>query len=298
MRSAPTDNGCLPDAACSTFPGSAWSPAARDHDVRLWDVATGKVLKRFSGSPGAVTALAFSRDGRRFLSGSHDGTLRLWQIDTGKEVRLYEGHDGRVRGVSFFPTGRRPLGGRGRPAAPWALPPDVTDLVKDLSGDDAAARLAALAALMRLGKDARPAIPALFEVLERRDEKLRSGALQLLRDLSPLDKEHVALLDRLLQDGTFPEGRLFALDALAGLGADAAPAAKSLLAVVGDKDVVVRRKALKALAPVVREVGDAAFRPLLEALRDPDKEVSAAAETALEKMSAPEADQLRRCACC
>ena len=129
------------------------------------------MLNRFSRLSGGGNGAAGvrSRDGRRFLSGSQRRYgVRLWQIDTGKEVRRYEGHDGRVRGLAFFPTGRRALsaGEDGR-LRPWVLPPDITDLVKDLGGDDAPARLEALAALTRLGKSAQPAIPALFEALAR-----------------------------------------------------------------------------------------------------------------------------------
>jgi WD40 repeat protein/HEAT repeat protein len=266
---------------------------SRDHDVRLWDVREAKELKRFTGHPAAVTALAFNGDGSRFLSGSQDGTLRLWQIDTGKEIRRYEGHDGRVTAVAFFPAGRRAISaGEDGKLRTWALPPDLTDLVRDLRGEDASARLAAIAELARLRQDARAAIPAMFEALTRRDEKLRPKVLQVLRDLSPLGKEHVLRLDRLLQDTTFPEGRLFALDALDGLGKDASPAAKSLLAAVSDKDVIVRRKALKVLAPLVGELGDAAFRPLLDALRDRDGEVSAAAAAALDKLGPPKAEHV------
>jgi WD40 repeat protein/HEAT repeat protein len=275
------------------IPGIGLVAGGRDYEIRLWDTSTGKEQKRFPGHTSAVTALVFEREGRRFLSGSHDGSIRLWQIESGKELRRYDGHDGRVRAVSFFPTGRRALsaGDDGR-LRTWALPLEVADLIADLRGADAEARLRALADLARRREEARAAIPALFQALIRPDEKLRAKVLELMRDLLPLGKEHVPRLDRLLADRAYPEGRLFALDALAALGADAAAAAKGLLSAVADKDPVVRRKAMKALVPVAGELGKDGFRRLLKALSDPDKEVRAGALSALAKLGTPSAEHV------
>ncbi len=274
-------------------PGIGAVAGARDHEIRLWDVTTGKERKRFVGHSAAVTSIECSADGRRCLSGSHDGSLRLWDLETGKELRRYDGHDGRVRGIAFFPGGRRAVsaGEDGR-LRTWTLPLEISDLIADLRGADAARRLRAVTELSSRKDEVKSAIGPLFQALMLDDDKLRFAILKLLRDLSPLDKEHVLRLDRLLQDRTFPEGRLFALDALAALGADAAPAAKTLLLLVDERDLTVRRKVLKAIAPVAGELGASGFRPLLQALRDSDKEVSAAAETALEKFGVPAAENV------
>jgi WD40 repeat protein/HEAT repeat protein len=289
----PNGQRALTGCGMQQIPGLGLVPGGRDYDIRLWDPSTGKEERRFSGHSSAVTALAFDRDGRRFLSGSHDGKIRFWQVETGKELRRYDGHDGRVRAIAFFPNGRRAIsaGEDGR-LRTWALPLDVSDLIADLGGAEAEARLRALDDLASRRDDARAAIPALFQALIRPDEKLRASVLQLLRDLSPLDKEHVLRLDRLLQDRSFPEGRTFALDALAALGADAAPAAKEMLGAVADKDVTIRRKAMKALLPVAGELGNDGFRPLIEALRDSDKDVRGGADAALAKLGTPPAEHL------
>ena len=87
--------------------------------------------------------------------------------------------------------------------------------------------------------------------------------LGVLKSFSPLEKEHVGRLERVLKEKQFTRGRLYAAEELARLGEDARPAAKSLLAAVADDDVAVRRKSLEALAPVIDAVAATAFKPLV-----------------------------------
>lgn len=51
-----------------------------DRTVRVWDVASGKELRRFAGHEGAVQTLAFSPDGQRLASGSEDTTILIWDL--------------------------------------------------------------------------------------------------------------------------------------------------------------------------------------------------------------------------
>ena len=96
----------------------AFSPDGRyvlsgssDKTLRLWEVATGKELRRFEGHSGRVCSVAFSPDGRYVLSGSRDKTIRLWEVATGKELRRFEGHSSWVISVAFSPDGRYILSG-------------------------------------------------------------------------------------------------------------------------------------------------------------------------------------------
>ncbi len=78
-------------------PGGQISALALSRDGH-WLVTAGKAapiawdasaLRRVSvvGHRGAVTGLAFSADGTRFVSGSGDHTLRMWSVATGTELR-------------------------------------------------------------------------------------------------------------------------------------------------------------------------------------------------------------------
>jgi WD40 repeat protein len=56
-------------------------------ELKLWELATGKELRSFSGHTGSVASVAFSPNGRFALSGSWDNTLKLWELASLKLTR-------------------------------------------------------------------------------------------------------------------------------------------------------------------------------------------------------------------
>jgi WD40 repeat protein len=64
-----------------SFDGRYALSGGYDSTLRLWDVATGKEIRRFEGHSGKVTSVAFSPDGKYALSGSGEDTFMLWQFD-------------------------------------------------------------------------------------------------------------------------------------------------------------------------------------------------------------------------
>jgi WD40 repeat protein len=54
------------------------SYACSDGGIWLWDLPTGKLLKKLNGFPDFVENLTFSADGSLLIAGSRDGTLRVY----------------------------------------------------------------------------------------------------------------------------------------------------------------------------------------------------------------------------
>jgi WD40 repeat protein len=57
-----------------------------DGAVRLWDVDTCKVVKKWTGHTREVVSVCWGQDGRRVLSGSVDGTARQWDVESGETI--------------------------------------------------------------------------------------------------------------------------------------------------------------------------------------------------------------------
>jgi WD40 repeat protein len=93
-------------------PGGKYLAAGynKDKDLYLWDLATGKVVRKFVGHTSPDNHLAVSPDGKRILSWSYgdDRALRLWDVETGKELKKLEGHAEKAEGV-FSPDGKKVL---------------------------------------------------------------------------------------------------------------------------------------------------------------------------------------------
>ena len=58
------------------------------------------------GHPAAVTALAFSPDGKTIATGSKDKTVKLWETSSGNEIRTLAGHSSQVNDIRFTPDGK------------------------------------------------------------------------------------------------------------------------------------------------------------------------------------------------
>jgi WD40 repeat protein len=88
--------------------------------IKLWDVASGKLLRTLRGHKSWISNVAFSPDGRTLASsgGVMDGddwdpTIKLWDVATGRELRTLTGNLGRVTSVAFSPDGRTLASGSG-----------------------------------------------------------------------------------------------------------------------------------------------------------------------------------------
>jgi len=86
-----------------------------DKTARLWDIATGIELRRFTGHSDAVRSAVFSSDDRFVLTASGhykengDNTVRLWDARTGQSRLLMSGHTKPVTAAVMSPDSKLAL---------------------------------------------------------------------------------------------------------------------------------------------------------------------------------------------
>ena len=72
-----------------TRDGRTAASVGRDGTIRLWEVATGRELRRFSVGPAQATGLAFAPDGKRLAATGGNGNARLWDVASGRLLREF-----------------------------------------------------------------------------------------------------------------------------------------------------------------------------------------------------------------
>ncbi|MEM7775186.1 MAG: PDZ domain-containing protein [Pseudomonadota bacterium] len=118
---------------------------AKRHAIRVIDFQTGAPVAILEGHRDAVLGVAFSRDGRRIVSGSFDKTAIVWQAADGQDgkpdwsrAQLYrqlKGHTREIYGVAFLPNADRVVtGAYDRSVRIWDVPLGTT--VSNLIGHD------------------------------------------------------------------------------------------------------------------------------------------------------------------
>jgi WD40 repeat protein len=71
----------------------------------LWNVGTGKLVRKLAGPVANPLTVAVSPDGKRYLAGGNDKAIQVYDIDTGKALAKLEGHDDKCYGL-FSPDGK------------------------------------------------------------------------------------------------------------------------------------------------------------------------------------------------
>ncbi len=81
---------------------------ASDEAIRLWNFATGDLIREFTVPLQESTlCAAFSPDGSKLASGGSRGNVRLWDVKTGKMLVEKKAHQTEVLGLAFAPDGER-----------------------------------------------------------------------------------------------------------------------------------------------------------------------------------------------
>jgi WD40 repeat protein len=76
-----------------------------DCNVRVWEVATGRLLLICQGHSNWVRFVVFSPDGNILASGGADHTIKLWNVSDGVCIKTLIGHCHETFSVAFSPNG-------------------------------------------------------------------------------------------------------------------------------------------------------------------------------------------------
>jgi WD40 repeat protein/serine/threonine protein kinase len=92
----------------------AWSPdgarlaatSRNDFSVRIWEVASEKMVLGPLRHSHEITSFAWEPNGQRLATGSADETVKIWNATSGGEALTLRGHRERITGLAWGPDGR------------------------------------------------------------------------------------------------------------------------------------------------------------------------------------------------
>ena len=113
----------------------------RDNLLKVWEVATRRLIHLLNGHTGFCMALDFTRDGKLLASGSRDGTALIWSTETWEVIRTLHNPDqggqlanfSKVDDVALSPDGKTlTMASRGGHVHVWDVP--TGKLLESLKG--------------------------------------------------------------------------------------------------------------------------------------------------------------------
>jgi WD40 repeat protein/serine/threonine protein kinase len=86
-------------AETAEFPERGW-------EWYFWQRLCALDHRKLVGHQGGVTAVAFSPDGQRFVTGGADSTARVWDATDGRQLFCLRGHGSQITAVAYAPDGK------------------------------------------------------------------------------------------------------------------------------------------------------------------------------------------------
>jgi len=89
--------------------GQTLASGSEDGTIRVWNLDTGRMLRKLDGHTGGVYTVAICPDRQTLLSGSADGNIRMWNLLSGALLHVFTGPSGWTANVTSFavsPDGR------------------------------------------------------------------------------------------------------------------------------------------------------------------------------------------------
>ncbi len=80
---------------------------SRDQTAKVWEIATGREIRTFMGSPEAIKTLDISADGKRLITVCGDSLAWLWEVATGKLIRKVKDEGDIINNAIFSHDGSK-----------------------------------------------------------------------------------------------------------------------------------------------------------------------------------------------
>ncbi|MBD1921335.1 serine/threonine protein kinase [Microcoleus sp. FACHB-831] len=84
-----------------------------DKTIKIWNLASGKLIRTLQGNSHQINSVAISPDGQTLVSGSDDYKIKIWNLASGKLIRTLQGHSDDVETVAISPDGQTLVSGSG-----------------------------------------------------------------------------------------------------------------------------------------------------------------------------------------
>ncbi|MBN01313.1 MAG: hypothetical protein CMJ77_19540 [Planctomycetaceae bacterium] len=75
-------------------------------EAQIWEVRTGRLLRRLGEHRDVLYAAAISDDSKIVATAGYDRLIRIWDLASGKRLHELEGHNGPVYDLDFSPDGK------------------------------------------------------------------------------------------------------------------------------------------------------------------------------------------------
>ncbi|OCQ97838.1 serine/threonine protein kinase [Oscillatoriales cyanobacterium USR001] len=92
--------------------GLTLASGSKDKTIKIWDLATGNLIRSFDGDSSAIWSVAFNSDGTQLVTGSSYWRIMLWNLKKGELIRTLE-HNSVVWSVAISADGKTLFSGSG-----------------------------------------------------------------------------------------------------------------------------------------------------------------------------------------
>jgi WD40 repeat protein len=118
-------NGSVASLAFSPDSRTAYTAGWDDGTIKVWDVATGGLVREITPNVNFVSGLTISRYGRFLLSWGRDGMIKITDLLSNSEALTLSGHTGEIWNAVIAPDGRTLIsGGKDTSVRIW----DISDI--------------------------------------------------------------------------------------------------------------------------------------------------------------------------